>query len=173
MHASAYKLMFEFVSKYLSVQGDLCVLDVGARIVSAERKQHLRCNRILFDKQNWVYKGADIVAGKNVDIVLKAPYCWELQQQYDVIVSASVLEHVEDMFSWVKEIKKALKPNGLCCIATVNTWREHKYPVDCWRIFPDGMNYLLHNVAKLQVLECYKSGRDTVGIAKNTTNEPG
>jgi len=158
--------MSEFVLKYLSTQDNLRVLDVGSRIAATEKNKHPRCNRPLFDKQNWVYKGADIVTGDNVDIILKAPYCWELQDQYDVVVSSSVLEHVEDMFSWIKEIEKVLKPNGLCCIATVNEWPEHKHPVDCWRIFPDGMNYLLCNVAKLQVLECYKSNRDTVGIAR-------
>jgi len=66
------------------------------------------------------------------------------------------------------------KPGGVCCIITPWKQREHKYPIDCWRIMPDGMRFLLSEVAGMEVVKTYlNNGRsmhmapaDCVGIAQ-------
>lgn len=40
------------------------------------------------------------------------------------------------------EISRVLKPGGLACIIVPSGGPEHRYPLDCWRFYPDGMRAL-------------------------------
>jgi SAM-dependent methyltransferase len=61
---------------------------------------------------------------------------------FDVIVSANVIEHVRKIWEWIPELARICKPGG--CIVTINpvSWPYHEAPVDCWRIYPEGMKAL-------------------------------
>ncbi len=48
-------------------------------------------------------------------------------------------EHTEFFWLTMREMKHALKPGGLCCIIAPSAGPEHQYPVDCWRVYPDGL----------------------------------
>ena len=37
------------------------------------------------------------------------------------------------------EIVRTTAKDGLICIIAPNGFKEHRYPVDCWRFFTDGM----------------------------------
>ena len=39
----------------------------------------------------------------------------------------------------MREMRRALKPGGHCCIIAPSAGPEHRYPVDCWRVYPDGL----------------------------------
>jgi hypothetical protein len=39
----------------------------------------------------------------------------------------------------MSEIARVLKKDGLLCIIAPNGFKEHRYPVDCYRFFSDGM----------------------------------
>jgi SAM-dependent methyltransferase len=155
--------MQEFVKKYVNVNTTLKILDVGSFDDSMSYRQ-------LFKNPNWTYMGADLIGLpiNNVDIVLKEPYKWTniLDESFDVVISGQTLEHVEDMSAWILEVKRVVKKGGLVCIITVWQWNEHRFPVDCWRILPDGMGFLLKTVAELKILEVYKKDFDCVGIAQ-------
>ncbi|HIH31568.1 TPA: class I SAM-dependent methyltransferase [Candidatus Woesearchaeota archaeon] len=160
MHESSYERMREFVLKYLNPRKKLKILDVGSYDVGGNYKK-------LFDNPNWEYYGGDIASGPNVDTVFKKPYDWGLKpESFDVIISGQCLEHVEDTKEWIMQINKALKTGGLVCIIAPWIWREHKYPVDCWRILPDGMNFLLKKVCGFKILKIFIKENDCVGIAK-------
>lgn len=163
MHKQSYDLMSDFVKKYLSIDENLNILDVGSGDVNGTYKP-------LFNNPKWTYTGLDIEAGKNVDIVINDTYKWDIKDEtYDVVISGQCLEHVEDIYAWVKEINRVLKPDGIVCIIAPWAIFEHRYPIDCWRILPDGMRFLLKKIANLQVIETYKIGTlelgDCVGIA--------
>lgn len=156
MHLSSMKLMEEFTVKYLPNKG-LKVLDIGAYDVNGNYKH-------LFAGHH--YHGLDITAGPNVDIVAPNPYEYPIAADtYDVVISGQTVEHVQDMHAWIREITRVVKPGGLICIIGPQLWEEHRYPVDCWRILPDGMRFLLGTIAGLTVIESYMVGRDTIGIA--------
>jgi SAM-dependent methyltransferase len=135
-----------FVKKHLDENEILDILEVGSYDVNGAYK-------LLFDFPNWNYFGLDIVEGPNVDFVSKSDYNFGLDKQYDVIVSGNCMEHVEAPWKWVKEIEKATKKGGLVCTITPFSIGEHRYPVDCWRILPDGYKYLLEKVTDFSVLE--------------------
>jgi GT2 family glycosyltransferase/2-polyprenyl-3-methyl-5-hydroxy-6-metoxy-1,4-benzoquinol methylase len=100
------------------------------------------------------YAGLDLQPGPNVDYVPKNPYAWpELEDEYfDVIISGQAFEHKEFPWLIINEMKKKLKINGLICIVAPSRRPEHKYPVDCWRHYPDGFRALA-KWAGLRVLE--------------------
>ena len=83
-----------------------------------------------------------------------APYEFPVpDNRYDLVVSGQVIEHVRAPWRWMPELARVTKPGGL--VATVNpvSWDYHEAPVDCWRIYPEGMRALCAE-AGLTVLTC-------------------
>jgi SAM-dependent methyltransferase len=73
---------------------------------------------------------------------------------YDVILSGQVIEHVSRVWTWMRELARVIKPGGV--VVTINpvSWPYHEAPIDCWRIFPDGMKALCEE-AGLKVEKCF------------------
>jgi SAM-dependent methyltransferase len=112
------------------------VLDVGSYNVNGTF-------RPLVEQRGWNYTGLDTVAGPNVDVVAQDPFTFPFDGDiFDVVISGSTMEHVTAIWRWVPELVRVLKPGGLLAIHTHWKFPEHRYPVDCWRIMPDGMRYL-------------------------------
>ena len=143
--------MAAFVQKYLHAreQEPLRILDLGSQDFNGSY-------RALFDRPPWRYLGLDMAAGKNVDLVLRDPYRWrEVKAECaDVIVSGQTFEHTEFFWLTIREIARALKPGGLLCLIAPSAGDEHRYPVDCWRVFPDGLRALAR-YGGLEVLEAW------------------
>jgi len=135
MHPSSYDKMAEFCRDYLG---------------SCDYNGSYRA---LFDHAPWRYIGADLQAGENVDLVLRDPYHWrELKSaSVDVLVSGQTFEHTEFFWETILEIERVLKPGGLCCLIAPAAGPEHRYPLDCWRIFADGFRAIAR-YAGLEVL---------------------
>jgi len=146
MHPSSFNAMKYFVEKHLDKNSKLDILDVGSYDVNGTYKP-------LFQIPNWYYKGLDIVEGPNVDFVSKSPYDFGIQKQFDVVISGNCLEHVESPWKWIKEVEKITKKEGLICIITPFAVEEHRHPLDCWRILPDGYKYLLEQESTFTVIE--------------------
>lgn len=125
----------------------LRIMDLGSLDVNGSYKP-------LFAAHPWQYKGLDISAGENVDIVLKNSYHWpEIRSgSVDVLISGQAFEHIAFFWITMLEIARVLKPGGLCCIIAPSAGPEHRYPVDCWRFYPDGFSALAR-FARLKRLE--------------------
>src|SRR5208283_1869617 len=97
----------------------------------------------------------DIAPAKNVDLVVAANN-WSLipNASVDYMISGSCLEHVTAPWLWAKQAELKLKPGGILIVFTPFTMGEHRYPVDCWRILPDGYKYLFCEWVKFACMEC-------------------
>lgn len=139
MHLSSYHRMQEFRERFLASreQEPLIICDYGSFDVNGSY-------RPIFEEPAWRYFGIDMAAGKNVDVVLQDPYSWHAltTRSVDVVVSGQAFEHTEYFWVTILEIYRILKRGGLCCIIAPATGPEHRYPVDCWRIYQDGMRAL-------------------------------
>jgi SAM-dependent methyltransferase len=139
MHPSSYDRMAEFCRDYLTPRQNepLTIVDLGSCDYNGSY-------RPIFQQKKWRYIGADLGPGPNVDLVLRDPYRWrELKTaSVDVLVSGQTFEHTEFLWETMLEIARVLKPNGLCCIIAPATGNEHRFPLDCWRIFTDGFRAL-------------------------------
>jgi SAM-dependent methyltransferase len=152
MHDSAFEKAQVFRSTYLAPYENepLTVLDVGSAVVAAGH----RSNREALTNPAWRYVGLDIEPGPNVDVVVADPYDWREVEtgSIDVVACSQVLEHTEFFWITILEIARVLRPNGLAFIVAPGAGPLHRYPVDCWRFYDDGLPALA-KWADLAVIE--------------------
>lgn len=166
MHPSSQQAMQVFIDKYLDKTKPLTVIEIGSRDPTSNNTLNASY-RLMFKNDGWVFVGLDLAPGKGVDIVSEKEYSYPIPSgEYDVVISGQVAEHVKDIFAWIAECARILKPGGLMCIIAPWQWGYHPHPVDCWRIMRDGMRYLLNEKAGLEVLDVHEEKDDCVGIAK-------
>jgi SAM-dependent methyltransferase len=117
---------------------------------------------------NFEYLGVDFIEGRGVDIVLNDPYELPFESNSaDIIVSSSCFEHSEMFWLVYLEIMRVLKPKGLFYLNIPSNGNFHRYPVDCWRFYPDSGQALVtwarRNAINAALLESYVSaqGSDT------------
>jgi SAM-dependent methyltransferase len=157
MHDNSYRLMAEFRA---SIPPGSRVVDWGAKDAFGDGGIY----RPLFT--DCVYVGADMEAGKNVDIVVPAEGPSSIPaDSFDAVISGQCLEHAERPWLVVKEMARVLKPGGVCIIIAPWQWCIHRFPVDCWRILPDGMRVLCGD-AGLSVEVCDVSEADCYAVAR-------
>jgi SAM-dependent methyltransferase len=110
------------------------------------------------------YTGVDFVDGKGVDVILTDPYKLPFEDNsIDVIISSSCFEHSEMFWLMHLEIMRVLKPHGLFYFNAPSNGDVHRWPVDCWRFYPDAGNALVtwanRNGHDSVLLESYTSAR--------------
>ncbi len=139
MHQSAFKKAQFFRKTYLSEfeEQPLDILDVGSAIVDEDTES----NGQVFANPSWQYRGLDIEAGKNVDVVVADPYDWaELENSsVDLVTCSQVFEHTSHFWLTILEMARVLRTNGLVLILAPGAGPLHRYPVDCWRFYDDGL----------------------------------
>ena len=128
----------------------------GCRVLDVGSQAHLEQDsyRPLFD--GFDYVGLDIEAGPNVDLVPADPFAWtELaDESFDVVVCGQALEH--NPYPWITlaEIARVLAVGGVAGLVAPSTGPVHRFPLDCWRFYPDGLAALCGYVG-LEVVESY------------------
>jgi SAM-dependent methyltransferase len=157
MHLSSLDKMRAFQMQYLNGKEDnaLKILDLGSMDICG-------CYRSIFTEDKWEYVGVDLSPGDNVDIVLSDPYRWReiKSNSIDVVISGQSFEHIEFFWLTILEISRILKPGGLCCLIAPSSGPIHRYPVDCWRFYPDGF-VALAKFGDLEVIEVYSQAEPT------------
>jgi SAM-dependent methyltransferase len=163
MHPSAYDNFDFFVKKYLSLlpnTQNISVVDIGSQDVNGSLRPLVPINM--------KYIGVDFVPGKNVDLILQDPYSVPLESNSaDAVISSSCFEHSEMFWLTFLEIARILKPGGLFYLNVPFNGFFHRYPVDCWRFYPDSGQALCtwakRNNIQIELLESYISNQ----ISKN------
>lgn len=72
---------------------------------------------------------------------------------FDLVIAVQVIEHVRKIWRWVPELSRVCKSNGHVAMISPISWPYHEAPVDCWRIYPDGMRALCDD-SKLECVVC-------------------
>lgn len=110
------------------------------------------------------YVGADLGAGNGVDIVIDDPANLPFDDDsFDVIVSSSCFEH--DPLFWMTflELGRVLKPGGVLYVNAPSNGAVHRFPLDCWRFYPDAGAALVAWGAKngldVKLMEAFTAGR--------------
>jgi len=103
------------------------------------------------DFESTTYIGAST---NKLTYIINTPYTFPIEDEaYDIVLSGQVIEHVSKPWLWLKELKRVTKTNGT--IITINpvSWPYHEAPIDCWRIFPSGIEALADETG-LEILMC-------------------
>lgn len=155
MHDTAYELGAQFFKHYWK-DSYSDVLDLGAMNVNGSLRD--------FCPAEAKYIGADLGPGKGVDVVITDPTALPFpDESFDVIVSSSCFEH--DSFFWLTfmEFVRLLKKGGVIYINAPSNGAFHRYPLDCWRFYPDAAVALTKWARKmgssLDLVESFIAGR--------------
>jgi len=133
-HASC----IDFVASQLSadeIEG-ADVLEVGSRDVNGSVRPAVEQARPAS------YVGVDIEEGPGVDELCDATELVSRfgAEQFDVVLSTELLEHVRDWRQAVTQMKEVLRPGGTLVITTRSRgFGVHAYPHDYWRYEPEDM----------------------------------
>lgn len=143
--------MTAFAEKYLKARREepLVILDLGSQDFNGSCWP-------LFERKPWCHRRLDMAAGKNVDVVLRERSRWrEIKaRSADVIIAGQTFEHTEFFWLTMRESALALKPGSLCCVLAPSAGPEHRYPRDCWRVYPEGLRAVARD-AGLETLEAW------------------
>jgi len=106
------------------------------------------------------YIGVDFEDAKGVDVVLEDAYTLPFDDDsFDIVVSSSCFEHSEMFWLVFLEVLRVLKPSGLFYLNAPSAGAVHRYPVDCWRFYPDSGKALIswakRNGTNAKILESY------------------
>ncbi len=158
MHITALKNCQHFFDCYgagiAAVAPQAQVIEIGSQDVNGNLRG---CSPPAFR-----YTGVDFVAGRGVDVVLEDPYVLPFPDaSADVVLSSSCFEHSEMFWLSFMEILRVLKPGGLFYLNAPGNGEFHRWPVDCWRFYPDSGRALLtwarRNGLRPALLESYTS----------------
>lgn len=146
MHDTAMEYGGAFFNTYLKNTKGLTIVDIGSQDVNGSLRSVAPPNN--------KYIGVDFVDAKGVDVVITDPYSLPFENEsVDVVVSSSCFEHSEFFWLLFNESLRILKPTGLLYINAPSNGAFHRYPVDCWRFYPDS-GVALQNWGKKSGYNC-------------------
>lgn len=141
MHPTSIENLQKCINRYLARHPfldarPLRVLDIGGADVNGSYRR-------LFASGEADYLTADIDAADGVDIVLNDPYrIPEPDASFDVVISGQMLEHCEFFWLSFQEMMRLVRPDGFLFLIAPSAGPIHRYPVDCYRFYPDAYHAL-------------------------------
>jgi SAM-dependent methyltransferase len=75
----------------------------------------------------------------------------EFQDEWDIILCVSVVEHVPDFVAAAGRIHRALRPGGRAVIVAPMCFPYHDEPHDYWRFTVHGVRYMLRDFDDVEV----------------------
>jgi SAM-dependent methyltransferase len=133
MHQTAMencKIFFDAYRMHNANGEKLRIVEIGSQDVNGSLRSQA--------PENSEYIGVDFVEGKGVDVILDDPYALPFPDGHaDIVLSSSCFEHSQMFWLIFLEALRILKPSGLFYLNAPSNGNFHRYPVDCWRFYPD------------------------------------
>jgi SAM-dependent methyltransferase len=106
------------------------VVELGSQDVNGSLREH--CPAGVY------YIGLDVMPAKGVDLVIDPGAALPLATcTADAIVTSSAFEHDICFWDTFLELTRILRPGGLLYVNVPANGDFHRYPLDCWRFYPD------------------------------------
>ena len=129
MHDTAYEHGRMFFELYCSDGFDR-VLDLGSQDVNGSLRDLCPVGTR--------YIGLDTMAAKGVDVVVSPNEVLPIaSESIDAVVTTSAFEHDICFWDTFLELVRVLRAGGLIYINAPSNHAFHRYPLDCWRFYPD------------------------------------
>jgi SAM-dependent methyltransferase len=156
MHKTAMEHAKLFFKTY--VKAPATIVDIGAQDVNGSLRS--------VAPESCTYIGVDFVKGRGVDVVIDDAYTLPFaNESFDVAVTSSCFEHSEFFWLTFLEILRILKPSGLLYLNVPSNGPFHRYPIDCWRFYPDSgvalQNWARRNGVQASMLESFTGPQNT------------
>jgi SAM-dependent methyltransferase len=140
MHPTAMnncKSFFQCYAEAFAGREKVTVIEIGSQDVNGSLRS--------VAPPEFEYIGVDFCAAKGVDVVLTDPYVLPFEDECaDIVLSSSCFEHSEFFWLVFLEVMRCLKPGGVFYLNVPSTGSFHRFPVDCWRFYPDSGQALVN-----------------------------
>lgn len=137
------------------------VLDVGGSDLNGSYRE-------IFQKPQFAFTSADVTRGPGVQVVIEDPYRMPIDDgAFDIVISGQMLEHCEFFWLTFSEMVRVLRPGGYIFLIAPSAGPEFRYPVDCYRFYPDAYRALARwaNCALVDVWQDERGPwKDLVGV---------
>ncbi len=96
--------------------------------------------RSFFESDETTYHGVDLPGNDEADsFFTQSGHTEASDGSYDIALSNSVLEHINDPKTYLDEAYRVLRPGGLLVLSTHGIWVYHPDPNDYWRWTCEGL----------------------------------
>jgi SAM-dependent methyltransferase len=134
MHLNSELLFKKYAKRYF--RDGLRVLEVGP-------DKFPSTYAAIVDNKAIIWETVDMCNDKQLSHTAKNEYRFAIPDDtFDIVLSGQVIEHVRKIWVWTKELSRVCKKNGKVITIAPASWSYHEAPVDCWRIYPEGMSAL-------------------------------
>jgi SAM-dependent methyltransferase len=134
LHKNSILLFKKYATEYF--KSNLKVLEIGADTIPSTYQEIVNLNEIIWDT-------IDLQEREGFTFVSNSEYSFPIKSnEYDIVLSGQVLEHVRKPWVWLKEISRVVAVGGIVITINPASWPYHEAPIDCWRAYPDGMTSL-------------------------------
>lgn len=129
MHHTAHEIARDAFASYWR-EGWNCIVELGAQDVNGALRDHQPTGSL--------YCGLDQSPGKGVDVVVDPAHPLPLADGCaDAVLASSVLEHDPAFWASFAELCRIARPGGFIYVNAPSNGHVHRYPLDCWRFYPD------------------------------------
>jgi SAM-dependent methyltransferase len=157
MHANSKLLFSRYGKPFIGPNSRL--LEVGPDSFPSSYQQLVDDRTITWDTLD-LYDSEKLTYPKASEYVFPVP-----DEAYDVVLTGQVIEHVRKIWLWILELERVCKKGGYVIIINPVSWIFHEWPVDCWRIYPEGMKALLEDT-NLRIIDCRFESLETPGYKR-------
>lgn len=108
--------------------------------------------------------GIDIKTGPGVDLVASV---YELpfgEEEFDLVLCLSVLEHLEEPSRAIKEMRRVLKPGGKILVSVPFMFPIHDAPGDYWRFTKFGLRKLFSDGWEIEKIKAETGTQETFAV---------
>ena len=143
MHSNSAMLFQKYAKPFF--KSGLRVLEIGPDGFPSTYQRLVNDLSLVWDTLD-LYESVQLTYSKSDEYSFEIP-----DASYNIVLSGQVIEHVKKPWIWIKELARVTKPEGLVITINPVSWDYHESPIDCWRIYPEGMK-ALYQEADLTVL---------------------
>lgn len=176
MHLSSLRNIRRCLKRHLLTDPVLGHLD-GLSVLDVGGADYNGSYRPMFERIGADYTAADISDGGGVDVVMADPDHLPFPDgTFHVVICGQTFEHSPRFWVLFAEMVRVCRDDGMLLVSAPSAGFEHRYPVDCYRFYPDSLLELGASHG-LTVLEASTSPsgpfHDAIGVyVKSPRTEP-
>jgi SAM-dependent methyltransferase len=157
MHLNSELLFTKYGRKFIG--SGIRLLEIGPDAFPSAYAQLVNDETISWDTLD-MGDGRDLTYAKVGEYSFPIP-----DDSYDVVLAGQVLEHVRKIWVWVRELERVCKKGGYVILINPVSAPFHEAPVDCWRVYPEGMRALLEDT-NLRIIDTRFESWEAPGFRK-------
>jgi SAM-dependent methyltransferase len=155
MHDSAFRIGELVMQTYCDLP-KARILEIGSMDVNGSLRD--------FAEPSTQYVGVDLEKGPAVDVVVKPGERLPFDDaSFDLIMASSAFEHDPRFWETFLEMCRVAQPGGHIYVNAPSNGGVHRYPLDCWRFYPDAglalMDYAKTSKIPIDLVESFVGKR--------------